>query len=377
MEIDCSPLEYSLLGLFLLAFLVQMFYYLRYYLTAGRSGSHDAAGSHRMPVSVVICARNEAANLRRYLPAVLQQKHNNFEVVVVNDSSEDDSDIVLSELKAQYPHLKISTITKDPRFHHNKKLAQLIGIKAASNDLLLLTDADCLPESDKWLTMMTAPMAEGKDIVLGYGGYMKSRGLLNLYIRNDAFFIAMQYAGMALRGKPYMGVGRNLAYRKELFMKSNGFSSHYHLASGDDDLFVNANATASNTAVIIDRDAHTRSVPAAGLREFIKQKRRHFTTAPYYRPADRFRLFLEPFSRLLFYGTAAALLSLLCLWQAVAAVTGLAIAVKMVVYFKTAGKLNESGIALTAIFYDIISPIVNSLLYIAKFGNQAGKKAWR
>ncbi|MFO7575624.1 MAG: glycosyltransferase [Bacteroidales bacterium] len=377
MEINCSPLEYSLMGLFVLAFSVQMFYYLRYYLTTGRTGDQEAVRTHQMPVSVVICARNEAANLRRYMPAVLKQKHHDFEVVVVNDSSEDDSDMVLSELKSQYPHLKISTITKDPRFHHNKKLAQLIGIKAASNDLLLLTDADCLPESDNWLTMMTAPLAEGKDIVLGYGGYMKSGGLLNLYIRYDAFFIAMQYAGMALRGKPYMGVGRNLAYGKELFMKNNGFSSHYHLASGDDDLFVNANTTEANTAVVIDREAHTRSVAAASLRDFIKQKRRHFTTAPYYRPADRFRLFIEPFSRVIFYGAAAALLAMLCLWQAVAAVTGIAIVVKLVVYYKTAGKLNEPGLTLPAIIFDIISPIVNSLLYIAKFGNQAGKNAWR
>jgi cellulose synthase/poly-beta-1,6-N-acetylglucosamine synthase-like glycosyltransferase len=377
MDINCSPIEYTLLSVFVAAFLVQMFYYLRYYLTTGRAGNGGDVETHQTPVSVVICARNEAANLRRHLPSILKQRHHDFEVIVVNDSSEDDSDIVLSELKEQYPHLKISTITKDPRFHHNKKLAQLIGIKAASNDFLLLTDADCLPESDKWLTMMTAPMVDGKDIVLGYGGYMKSRGLLNLYIRFDAFFIAMQYAGMALRGKPYMGVGRNLAYRKELFMKNNGFSSHYHLASGDDDLFVNSNATSANTAVVINSEAHTRSIPPAKLKEFIKQKRRHFTTAPYYSFADRFRLFLEPFSRVFFYSTAAVLLSLLCLWQAVAAVAGLTIIVKIVTFFKASGKLNETGLILPAIFFDIISPVVNSLLYIAKFGNQAGKNAWR
>lgn len=377
MEIDCSHLEYSLLGLFVLVFSVQVFYYLRYYLKAGTAVTIAPEKLHGQPVSVVICARNEAANLRRFLPAVLQQKHPGFEVVVVNDSSDDDSDMVLSELKSQYPHLKISTITKDPRFHHNKKLAQLIGIKAASNDLLLLTDADCLPESDKWLSVMTMPLTEGADIVLGYGGYMKLRGFLNLYIRYDSFFIAMQYAGMALRGKPYMGVGRNLAYRKELFMSSNGFSNHYHLASGDDDLFVNANATASNTRVVLDNQAHTRSVPATRLWEFIKQKRRHFSTAPYYKAGDRFRLFLEPFSRLLFYGSAVALLSMNCLWQVVATLALTMLIIKLLVFIRAARRLNEPGIAFPAIFLDIISPIVNTLLYFAKFGNQAGKNAWR
>ena len=245
------------------------------------------------------------------------------------------------------------------------------------NEVLLLTDADCLPESDIWLSLMTKPLTEGKEIVLGYGGYIKSNGFLNLYIRYDTFFIAMQYAGMSLAGKPYMGVGRNLAYRKELFMKNNGFSSHYHLASGDDDLFVNFNANEANTAVVLDTDAHTRSVPAQRLSEFIKQKRRHFSTAPYYKPTDRFRLFLEPLSRLLFYGTAVALLSMLCLWQAVAAVTFTALVLKLIVFIRAARKLNETGIAFPAIIFDILSPIVNSLLYFAKFGNQAGKNAWK
>jgi len=377
MEIYRYALEYALTLLFALAFFVQMFYYLRYYLAVSGSPAGTTAENNDIPVSVIICARNEAGNLRRLLPAVLEQKHGDFEVIVVNDSSEDESDMVLSDFKAKYPHLKISTINKDPRFHHNKKLAQLIGIKAAANDLLLLTDADCRPESDRWLALMTAPMTAGKDIVLGYGGYMKSRGLLNLYIRYDAFFIAMQYTGMAKRGVPYMGVGRNLAYRKELFMKNNGFSSHYHLASGDDDLFVNANATAGNTAVVIDRDAHTRSLPARSLREYIKQKRRHFTTAPYYRAGDRFRLFIEPLSRLLFYSTAATLLALQWQWQAIAAATAIVLVTKTVTFVRAAGSLNEKGVIAAAIFFDIISPIVNSLLYIAKFGNQAGKKAWR
>ena len=147
----------------------------------------------------------------------------------------------------QYPHLKISTVNKDPKFTHNKKFAQFIGIKAAKNDILLFTDADCQPESDKWLEDMTSHFDDKTDFVLGYGGYLNEKGLLNKYIRYDSMTIAMQYLGMAIRGIPYMGVGRNLAYRRSVFFNNKGFGAHNHIISGDDDLFVNSNATKSNT----------------------------------------------------------------------------------------------------------------------------------
>ena len=79
-------------------------------------------------------------------------------------------------------------------------------------------------------------------IILGYGKYISEPGLLNKWIRTDTTYIAMQYLAMAIKGRPYMGVGRNMAYRKSLFFERKGFASHLNLASGDDDLFVNENA---------------------------------------------------------------------------------------------------------------------------------------
>ena len=162
-------------------------------------------------------------------------------------------------------NLRISTVNKDPKFTHNKKFAQFIGIKAAKNEILLFTDADCQPESDKWLGAMTSHFHEKTDFVLGYGGYINKKGLLNKYIRYDCLSIAMQYLGMAIRGIPYMGVGRNLAYRRSLFFANNGYGAHNHLISGDDDLFVNSNATKTNTTVEFRQETHTRSVPSSGF----------------------------------------------------------------------------------------------------------------
>jgi glycosyltransferase involved in cell wall biosynthesis len=174
------------------------------------------------PVSVIICARNEEQNLREFLPSVLEQEYPDYEVIVVNDCSDDDSYNVLGEYIKQYPNLRVSNITRDPKFTHNKKFAKFIGIKAAKNEKLLFIDADCRPETGKWLGMMVSHFDDKTDFVLGYGGYFRKKGLLNKYIRCDSMFIAMQYLGMAIRGIPYMGVGRNLAYRRSVFLRTKG-----------------------------------------------------------------------------------------------------------------------------------------------------------
>jgi glycosyltransferase involved in cell wall biosynthesis len=365
-----------LLSLFGTAASIQLFYWLYFYLAPILYKSSGKKGSNE-PVSVIICARNEAANLKKYLPSVLEQDYPSYEVIVVNDCSEDNTYEVLGELIASYPHLKVSSINKDPKFTHNKKFAQFIGIKAASNEILIFTDADCQPESDKWLSLISSNFDEKTDITLGYGGYIKEKGLLNMYIRFDSMFIAVQYIGMAIKGIPYMGVGRNLAYRRSLFFRSKGFGTHYHIISGDDDLFVNSVASKANTCIELRGGSFTRSVPSITTSEFIKQKKRHFTTAKFYKPWHILLLFLEPFSRLLFYFLFAFLVSLSPLWPYILAVFLSRLCIQTVVFALAQKKFNENKLVIPALFFDIFSPIVNMVLYFSSLSNISGKNRWK
>ena len=361
---------------FILSAAIQLFYYLYYYMAvcfykpAGKEAVHQ-------PVSVIICARNEGENLRKFLPAILEQDYPDYEVIVVNDCSEDNSYIILGNFLIQYPNLRISTVNKDPKFTHNKKFAQFIGIKAAKNEILLFTDADCKPESDKWIGSMISHFHEETDFVLGYGGYMSGKGLLNKYIRYDCLSIAIQYFGIAIRGVPYMGVGRNLAYRRSLFFANNGYGAHNHLISGDDDLFVNSNSTKTNTSIEFRQGAHTRSVPASGFKEWIIQKKRHLTTAPYYKLRDKIILSVEPVSRILFY---SALITLICFrfnWILISAVFGIRLLIQITVYSLSGKKLNERGLLPFMIFFDLFSPLLNVILFLSNTGSQSGKNRWR
>jgi poly-beta-1,6-N-acetyl-D-glucosamine synthase len=361
--------------IFASAVAIQLFYYLFFYLSVYLKKPSDNNTSE--PVSVIICARNEAENLSVHLASVLEQDYPDFEVIVVNDCSEDNSYIVLGDYLKKYPHLRISTINKDPKFTHNKKFAQFIGIKAAKNELLLFTDADCQPESNQWLKEMVSNFNSDTDFVLGYGGYLKKKGFLNKYIRYDSFTIAMQYLGMAIRGVPYMGVGRNMAYRRSVFFENKGFGSHSHIISGDDDLLVNAIARGKNTTVELRAETHTRSVPFTDLNQWILQKKRHFTTAPYYKFRDKFLLFLEPFTRVLCYVSFIVLLSYIFLWPWVLAVFVLRLITQITVFFLVQKKLNEPGLIGYLLFFDIFSPLINIIIFLSNSRSKPGINKWK
>ena len=361
---------------FALSAAVQLFYYFYYYLAVWFH-KDPVVSTSKKPVSVIICARNEAENLAKFLPSVLEQDYPDYEVIVVNDCSEDNTYKVLGEYLIKYPHLKISNINKDPKFTHNKKFAQFIGIKAAKNNILVFTDADCKPESAKWLEGMTSHFNGNTQFVIGYGGYIRKEGLLNKYIIYDSMTIALQYLGMAIRGVPYMGVGRNLAYLRTSFFENKGFGSHSQVISGDDDLFVNKNATGDNTVVEFRHGTHTRSVSCSSFSKWVTQKKRHLTTAPYYKLRDKVLLLLEPLSRVLFYTSFIILISWLFLWQYVLIIFGLRLITQVTVLTLGQKKLNESGLTGFSLIFDIFSPVITGILLLSNIRKRPGLNQWK
>ena len=255
----------------------------------------------RFPVSVIICARDEEANLKANLPLILEQDYPECEVVVVNDASGDGTEDLLNNLQRQYTHLRTTFIRESDHIREGKKLALTVGIKAAKYDRLLLTDADCSPLTKQWIYFMQQNFTRNKKIVLGYGGYRRGKGLVNLISRYEAFFTALQYFGMSLTGHPYMGTGRNLAYRRTLFFENRGFASHYELASGDDDLFINEVARKANTNIEIHPESFTLSDTEQTWKDWYYQKKRHLTTGPRYRFSTKLFVGLELMSRMIFY----------------------------------------------------------------------------
>ena len=244
------------------------------------------------------------------LPLIFAQDYQQFQVVVVNDCSSDETADILEEFEKKHKNLHVVTLKEDVIRDHYKKLALTIGIKGAQYDHMIFTDADCVPRSNQWLKTMAANYIPEKQIVIGYGAYKKTNGFLNKIIRYDGFYGALQYFSFALIGKPYMGVGRNLGYRKNFFFDNKGFSKHYHIQSGEDDLFVNANTHDNNYALEFSSDSHTETEAKKTYKKWKIQKMRHLSTSKFYKASDRFRIGLLAASQYLFIVGLIAMLSL-------------------------------------------------------------------
>jgi biofilm PGA synthesis N-glycosyltransferase PgaC len=294
-------IQYALFVLFQLCFIVQL-----YYLVSNHSRLYGYKPAEELPqisipISVIISARNEARNLAENLPYILQQNYPSYEVVVINDCSSDSSDIVLQDIQREFQHLKIVTINEHVRFKTGKKFALTLGIKAAKNEHLLFTDADCKPATLNWIARMAASFKPGTQIVLGYSPYSRTRNLLNLFIRFETLKTAINYLSAALNGNTYMGIGRNLAYTKSLFFGAKGFAAHMHVMSGDDDLFVNQNATVDNTEVQIHPDTFVYTDAKTTLGGWFRQKKRHMGVGKLYKNNHRRMLTFDAVSGFLFY----------------------------------------------------------------------------
>ena len=322
------------------AFLIQLGHL---FFRFARLAFHQPANlpASKQPVSVIICARNELRNLQQFLDSVLNQDYHEYQVVVVNDCSWDESEKYLDEMVLKYQHLKVVTIREQEKYLHGKKFAVSLGIKAAVHDLLLLTDADCKPVTSDWISRMASAYVPGTEIVVGYGAYMKSSGFLNRLIRFDTVFSAMQYLSAALAGKAYMGVGRNLSYQKQLFFKNKGFAKHNHILSGDDDLFVNETARKDNVRVQIHPDSITVSVPKKTFSSWFHQKRRHQSTSAYYKSGHRWLIGSLFFSHLVFMLSVAMLL--ICWFQPywVLGVFGFWLLARLIIFGMSMKKLGE------------------------------------
>ncbi|MCD6543272.1 MAG: glycosyltransferase, partial [Flavobacteriaceae bacterium] len=297
---------------FSIVIIIQIFYYLFLFGKFSFLKPIDLP-YQKIGISVVICAKNEAKNLRLFLPKIASQNYSKFEIVLIDDASNDNSLQVMQQFKNKFAsqHLSIQIISIAKGKSQGKKTALSKGILATKNEYLLLTDADCEPASNEWINEMTANFTKEKSIVLGYGAYKKIKNsFLNKIIRFETLLTALQYFSYAKIGQVYMGVGRNIAYKKEEFLKAGGFDDHMNIKSGDDDLLINKIAAKHNTAICFTKNSFTVSEPETDFNKWIWQKRRHITTAGHYKITHQILLGLFYISQILFWVLSICLLVL-------------------------------------------------------------------
>ena len=325
--------------------------------------------SEKYPVSLIICAKNEAENLQKHIPLWQQQQYSNFEIILINDASVDETLEVMERFAENDPRIQIVNVKNNEAFWANKKYALTLGIKRAKNTRLIFTDADCYPASDDWLTLMASNFSDEKQLVLGDGAYEKQPGFLNKMIRFETLMTAVQYFSYAKAGNPYMGVGRNLAYTSNLYYDNNGFMSHIKIPSGDDDLFVNEAATANNVAICTDEKAFTYSLPKKKKKKWLLQKKRHYSTAKLDKPKHRFLLGAYYLSKLFFWLLAIATM-FTEFWYFGLAIIFIRLVFQYIIIGNAAKKLKEKDLVPFIPFYELFLVFTQLSIFISNSGEK-------
>src|SRR5690606_15999951 len=331
-------------------------------------------------VSVVVASHNELKNLKKLLPALASQQYPKFEILVINDRSTDGTPSFLREMLDTYPQLRTVTIKYIPPHVTGKKYALTLGIKVAKYDIILLTDADCLPATPQWVALMTQPLRKHPhtQLVLGYGAYQHRPGLLNTLIQFETLVTALQYFSFALYKAPFMGVGRNMVYRKSFFLEKKAFKGVWHINGGDDDLFVNKHSTGKNTAVVIHPQSITVSKPKTDWKSFVTQKTRHYHVGKYYNPSSKLKLGMYAASQLVFWIVVVLLLFLPPQREPIAIITGLLVSRALAqTYILKAAKNKLEGDAKVnwMMFFDL--PYLGYFWVVGMKGYLSKKIKWR
>jgi len=360
---------------FITSVLIQLIFY-AFIFSRFAFAEEDSVTQKNIGISVLICAKNEAENLKQNIPKIIAQDFPKFEVILINDDSSDTTLDIMQQFEAKYNHVKVIDVKHNDAFLSSKKYALTLGIKASSYNFLLFTDADCTPVSDQWIKSMSSHFSNSKTLVLGYGAYKKVSGsLINMLIRFETLVTAIQYFSYSKLGIPYMAVGRNLAYRKEEFFSNSGFSSHMQIQSGDDDLFVNQAATSKNTTICFSETSFTESLAHNSLKKWFVQKRRHVSTAQFYKPLHKAMLGTFYLSQLAFWLLSIVLLLTLFKWKIIVGLIILRfLAVYITVYF-SAKKVNEINILLLLPFLDLFLVLSQFVIFISNLTLK--KQHWR
>ena len=349
---------------FVAVVIIQVIFYV-FFFSKFAFAKKQKVSQKNIPVSVIICAKNEAENLKAFLPSVIAQDYPDFEIVLINDASKDDTLEVMEHFSKAHRNIKIVNVKSIEAFWGNKKYALTLGIKAATNDYLLFTDADCKPVSKQWIKKMSSHFSNKKSIVLGYGAYAKiNKSFLNKLIRFETLVTAINYFSFAKLGMPYMGVGRNLAYTRKEFFNANGFINHIKIRSGDDDLFVNQMATVRNTALCYTSGSFTKSTPKKTFDAWFKQKRRHVSTAKHYKLKHKVLLALLYASNLLFWILSILLITTLYNWKIVLALFLTRIILQYTVMGLSSKKLKELDLIFFIPFLEIFLIVMQLTIFI-------------
>ncbi|NNE26758.1 MAG: glycosyltransferase [Saprospiraceae bacterium] len=288
-----------------ISLMIQVVYWYGVFNRLKRKSGRTIDTSNPPEVCILICVKNGENDLKELIPVIAKQDYSSFNILVANDHSTDDTEKALISLQSEFKNLTYFNVKQEAP---GKKQAIIEALPKIDSEWILFTDVDCRPVSDQWIKdMILEAHQDHKSICLAYSPYLHDQSLLSRWVAFENWLIGVLYLSFAKIGKPYMGVGRNMAVRKSVYLKEH-LQSHLHLNSGDDDLTLQAILSNDNYTIQLKNTSFTYTTPPLNLRDYVHQKRRHYTTASEYATELKIALSIFPVSQISFYLSAVFLL---------------------------------------------------------------------
>lgn len=257
------------------------------------------AGSHKLPVSVVIYVKNKAFLLEEHIPIFLEQSYPNFELVLVNHASSDHSLEVIEGLMERYPNIKLVNVENKERFWANKKYALTLAVKASSHDCILYTELDSLPMTNQWIQSTVDQFVGDKSIVMAPVQYTAK----NPFLRYIDAIHQLQSFSFANLGNPFRASKANFAFSKDEFFRVKGYISHLDIPVGITTLFLKDAGNKKNTAVALNHDNFVCAKQKVTWATFWDRQLREAQLFQYYNFKNKFLLSVFNLSKLALYLT--------------------------------------------------------------------------
>lgn len=357
-----SFIELISLGIFVLLILILLITDLVNYILIRKK--KNTVNKEKQPVSVVITAQNDAEFLKNNLKYFLEQNYPVYEVIVVDDCSDDETHTLIGQYMHKYPHLRTTSIKADSKFLHTRKLAINIGMKAAKYDIVLFSEGNCSPVSSNWIDVMQSAFKPETNVVVGYSKLKKENSFRGHLILFDRFIRNIRTLGFAIRRNAFRGDGSNVAYRKEAYFKNNCFAGNANTEVGYDALPVKELSDGKNIEVVIHPDAHIYVDYVDVKREWKHYKSLYFKSRRYYKSGLKVKLDTIPFVKFLLLTSFILLTVFFSNKLLIALVMGVYLLIRAVNVKLLANILNERFLFINSLYMELLVGVISFVQYL-------------
>ncbi len=370
-----NRVQLIVLGAFVFVYILRLFYLLLFSARLTTLKIPGFANDVVAPTSILFAVRNEEENARTVLPGLLESSNKNYELVVIDDFSQDGTLPVLGLFKQRFPQLKFSSLSQETRF--SVKLAQNIALKSASNNWVMYMPIALKDAGEDWLnSRLKGIKANDKEIVMAYTTVVPDSGMFNKLYRIESFFQFIKSAGFICNRIPFVYFEENIAFKKEKYFDLGGYGNKIKEPYANLELIINQFIKKRNTAISIDGETAIKKNSKVGKADYIDLLKKSNRIESYLPKWKRFILRFEELSVLLYLPLIIiCLLFVFPAWPLVAILAGILLILRLLIIKIILNRLNERKIFISSLVYGLLMPYFK-LFYYWHFSTKNRKK-WK